>query len=62
MDSIRLGTIGSGTIVHSVLDAVKVTEGIDLEAVYSRTQEKADELAKGYGANRTYTDYPCTLY
>ena len=56
MDEIRLGTIGSGVIVHSVLDAVKRTEGIRLEAVYSRTAEKAERLATEYGGVRTYTD------
>ena len=56
MDKIRLGTIGSGVIVHSVLDNVVKTEGVILEAVYSRSQEKADELAGHYGAHKTYTD------
>ena len=56
MDKVRLGTIGSGVIVSSVLDNVVKTEGITLEAVYSRSQEKADTLAKTYGALRTHTD------
>ncbi|MBQ7154650.1 MAG: Gfo/Idh/MocA family oxidoreductase [Synergistaceae bacterium] len=61
MDEIRLGTIGSGVIVHSVLDNVVKTEGIKLEAVYSRTQDKAGELAKTYGATKTYTDLDALL-
>ena len=61
MDQIRLATIGSGVIVHSVLDNVKRTDGITLEAVYSRTSEKADELAKSYGASKTYTDLDAML-
>ena len=56
MDKVRLGTIGSGVIVHSVLDNVVKTEGMLLEAVYSRSHEKADTLAKTYGAHNTYTD------
>ena len=56
MEAIKLGTIGSGVIVRSVLDGVKRTDGITLVAVYSRSQEKADELAKAYGAAKTYTD------
>ena len=40
MDEIRLGTVGSGTIVHSILDNVKITEGIRLAAVYSRDEER----------------------
>lgn len=56
MKEVRLGTIGSGTIVHSVLDGVRKTDGIRLAAVYSRTQNKAEKLAAEYGAEKTYTD------
>ena len=56
MEAVRLGTIGSGVIVHSVLDGVAKTDGITLAAVYSRSQGKADELAKAYGAGKTFTD------
>ncbi len=56
MEEIRLGTIGSGVIVHSILDAVKVTKGITCCAVYSRTQERGQELAKKYEAPKVYTD------
>lgn len=55
MKEIKLGTIGSGAIVHSVLDAVAVTPGITLEAVYSRTEAKGKELAAQYGAAKVYT-------
>ncbi len=61
MDNIRLGTIGSGQIVHSILDAVAQTENICLEAVYSRTEEKGRELAKAYGAEKVYTDLDAML-
>lgn len=53
---IRLGTIGSGVIVHSMLDCVAQTDGIRLEAVYSRTGEKGRELAGAYGAEKVCTD------
>ena len=56
MEKIRLGTIGSGVIVHSILDNVKRNEGIELAAVYSRTEEKAKTLAGKYGCSKTYTD------
>ena len=55
MKEIRLGTIGSGVIVRSILDNVKVTEGISLEAVYSRTEEKGRALAADYGVDKVYT-------
>ncbi len=61
MEEVRLCTIGSGVIVHSVLDSVKSTEGIELEAVYSRTEEKAESLAKTYGAEKIYTDINAML-
>ena len=61
MEKVRLGTIGSGVIVHSVLDNVVKAEGITIEAVYSRTQEKADKLAHAYGARKTYTDIASML-
>lgn len=56
MKEIKLGTIGSGTIVNSILDNVKLTDGISLEAVYSRSEEKGRELAARYGADKVYTD------
>lgn len=55
MKEIRLGTIGSGAIVRSILDNVKLTEGIKLEAVYSRTEEKGRGLASDYGVDKVYT-------
>lgn len=61
MDEIRLGTIGSGVIVHSILDNVKVTEGIRLAAVYSRSAEKGWALADEYGAKKVYTDMDAFL-
>ena len=56
MDELRLGTIGSGSIVHSILDNVKIVDGIRLEAVYSRSEEKGRALASKYGAEKVYTD------
>jgi predicted dehydrogenase len=56
MNEIRLGTIGSGVIVHSILDGVKMTDGIRCVAVYSRTKEKGDKLAFDYNVQKVYTD------
>ncbi len=55
MEEIRLGTIGSGAIVHSILDNVSVTEGIRLAAVYSRSEEKGRALAAKYSTDKVYT-------
>ena len=62
MDQIRLGTIGSGMIVHGILDNVKKTEGITLEAVFSRDREKGRRLAEAYGCAKVYTDMDRFLY
>lgn len=56
MKEIKLGSIGSGPIVHWIMDMVMETEGISLYAVYSRTKEKGEELAKEYNAKKVYTD------
>ena len=61
MEEIRLGTIGSGVIVHTILNNVLKTPGIRLEAVYSRSQEKGDQLAQTFGARKVYTDMDAFL-
>lgn len=61
MEEIRLGTIGSGNIVHWVMDNVVKTGGIRLAAVYSRTRERGEALAREYGAQRVYTDLDAFL-
>lgn len=61
MKEIRLGTIGSGFIVHNILDAIAKVEGIRCVAVYSRTQEKGQPLADKYGVEKVYTDMEAVL-
>lgn len=61
MDEIRLGTIGSGVIVHSILDNVRLTEGIRLAAVYSRSEDKGNRLAGEYCCDNVYTDMEAFL-
>ena len=61
MDKINLGTIGSGVIVHAFLDNVKITEGISLAAVYSRSRKTGQALADQYGAGEAYTDLDAFL-
>lgn len=61
MEEIRLGTIGSGAIVHSILDNVRIIDGIRLAAVYSRSGEKGNALAAEYGAKKVYTDMDAFL-
>lgn len=61
MEEIRLGTIGSGVIVHSILDGVQKTQGIRCAAVYSRSGEKGQALADCYGVAKVYTDMEAFL-
>lgn len=56
MEEIRLGTIGSGPIVHKILDSVARADGIRLAAVYSRGEDTGRALASEYGADKVYTD------
>ena len=51
----NIGTIGTGFIVHNILDGVALTEGIRCEAVYSRSYEKGKALADKYGVQKVYT-------
>ncbi len=61
MKTIKLGTVGSGFIVRFILDNVKRTEGIEQEAVYSRSAEKGNDLAAAYGCGKVYTDMDAFL-
>ena len=61
MEEIRLGTIGSGLIVRTILDNVVRTNGIRLVAVYSRREDTGRALASEYGAKKVYTDMDAFL-
>lgn len=61
MEEIKLGTIGSGKIVHSILDNVNITDGIRLATVYSRSAEKGKALAAEYDTDKIYTDMDAFL-
>ena len=52
----KIGTIGSGFIVRTILSKVAVTEGIECAAVYSRTYETGRKLADDFGVDKVYTD------
>lgn len=52
----RVGTIGSGFIVKTILDRISKTEGIECGAVYSRNAQKGEALAAEFGVAKVYTD------
>ena len=61
MEEVRLGTIGSGVIVHAILNHVRSTERARLSAVYSRSEATGQALASEYGAEAVYTDLDAFL-
>lgn len=61
MKELRIGSIGSGVIVRNVLGNVQRTEGICLEAVYSRSEEKGRALADEFGAQKVFADMDAFL-
>ena len=52
----KIGTIGSGFIVRTILSKVALTEGIECAAVYSRKYETGRKLADDFGVEKVYTD------
>lgn len=52
----RLGTIGTGTIVRKILEGVAETDGLTCGAVYSRKQGTGAALAGEFGVGTVYTD------
>ncbi len=53
---VRFATIGTNFITDLILDAAKKTEWFELYAVYSRTEDRAQEFAQKHGAKVFYTD------
>lgn len=55
----KLGIVGSGGIVHEVLEALQPVENVTITAICVRPQsrERAEALAKEYHIARVFTDY-----
>ncbi|WP_020007311.1 Gfo/Idh/MocA family protein [Salinicoccus albus] len=52
----KISTIGTGVIVERFLNSVSRIDGVNVYAVYSRSEDKALNLANAHGVKRTYTD------
>ena len=52
---VRFGVIGTNFIVDKVLEAARLDHRFELTAIYSRTQERADEFAKEHNVPHTFT-------
>ena len=55
MKKIRFGVVGTNKITDWLLAGAAQDERFELVAVCSRTQERADDFAKDYGAKYTFT-------
>ncbi|MEG1757330.1 MAG: Gfo/Idh/MocA family oxidoreductase [Oscillospiraceae bacterium] len=53
---IRIGTVGTGFVVDTFVDAVKKTGEMQITAVYSRSTENANAFAKKHTVAKSYTD------
>ena len=53
---LKIGTIGTGKIVRSMLENMSKVSGIACEAVYSRKEETGLSLARDFGIQKVYTD------
>ncbi len=52
---VRFGVIGTNFIVDKVLEGASFDSRFELAAIYSRTQEKADEFARKHNVPHTFT-------
>ena len=52
----KVGTIGSGSIVEKIIENMHKTASLRCVAVYSRTEEKGSVLADKFGVKKVYTD------
>ena len=48
---INFGTVGTGWITESFIQAAKLSGQLQLTSVYSRTEDKAKQLADTYNAS-----------
>lgn len=56
MKNIKLGIIGTNFVSDWLCETVIQADGIELEAVYSRTEEKGKAFAEKYAIKKVYTD------
>lgn len=57
----RWAVVGTGSIVRATLPDLRLTEGIEVAAVVSRSQSSADEFAAAHDIERSYGDYGLML-
>ena len=53
---INIGIVGSNFIVDRLIEGARNVSGVNIAAIYSRTEERAKEFAKKHGIKYTYTN------
>lgn len=53
---VKFGIIGTNRITERFIEAARMVQGFKLTAVYSRTQERAEEFANQYNVPKRFTD------
>ena len=61
MEKLRLGTIGTSWITEQFIEAALASEKYSLEAVYSRTLEKATDFTDKFSGEKAYDDWEAFL-
>ena len=51
---LRVGTVGTSSIMRTIQEAIRLTDGMECRVVYSRTEERAKEFAAAQGAKAEY--------
>ena len=51
----KIGAIGTSFIMDTILENMARTEGIDCEAIFSKTYEKGKALANKFNIGKVYT-------
>ena len=59
--SMKIATVGSGPIVTQVIQAAREVEGVEVIAVTSRSQERADRLAASLNVKKAYASFEAML-
>ena len=52
---LRVGTVGTSSIMRTIQEAIRLTDGMECRVVYSRTEERAKEFAAAQGAKYAFS-------
>jgi predicted dehydrogenase len=59
--SFKVGIIGAGSMSANMADTIRQMKGVDLYAIASRTEQKAQDFAQKYGAEKYYGSYEALM-